>query len=124
MAQAPSPCHPRYSIVRKLGRGGGGAVYLARDRLDDDNEVALKVSHEEVFADEILQEFRLLRELRHSGIARAFDFGHIPGTGQTYFTMEYVAGHDLEQQSAVLRRKLRDGDLPTVLDVFLQHNLV
>ncbi len=119
-ARILTPNHPRYEVVRRLGAGGSGAVFLARDRLDDDNEVALKVSHGEVAPDQLLREFRLLRRLRHSGIARAFDFGRLRDTSQAYFTLEYVAGPDLEKESLTLRRRLAEGHLDAVIDVFLQ----
>ncbi len=114
------PSHPRYSIVRRLGSGGVGSVYLARDLLADGHEVALKVSHREIVPEEILREFRILRELRHLGIARAYDFGRLPSGGQTYFTMEYVDGPNLEKESVSLRRSARRENFDSLLDVYLQ----
>lgn len=114
------PRHSRYTIVRKLGSGGSSSVYLARDLLDESREVALKVCHLEMTPEALLREFRILRELRHPGIARAFDFGRIPGGGSTYFTLEYVAGPDLERQSVALRRHSSADDPGPLLDVFLQ----
>lgn len=114
------PSYPRYAMVRKLGSGGRGAVYLALDRLEEESEVALKVCHQEVAPGEILREFRLLRELRHPGIARAFDFGRLGSTGQTYFTMEYVSGASLENRSAELRRELGRGNVTPFVQAFLQ----
>jgi DNA-binding NtrC family response regulator/tetratricopeptide (TPR) repeat protein len=114
------PSHPRYRIGRRLGAGGGGAVYLAQDLLEDSREVALKVSHSEIAPEEVLREFRLLRELRHPGIARALDFGRLRGGGRTFFTMEYVRGPSLAQEAAGLRRRLGPGSAGPLLDVFLQ----
>ena len=114
------PPHPRYSILRKLGSGGTGSVYLARDLLDDGREVALKVCHLEIAPEHLLREFLILRELRHPGIARAFDFGRLPGDGRTYFTLEYIDGPDLEKQSLVLRRQAKAEVPNSLLDAFLQ----
>jgi DNA-binding NtrC family response regulator/tetratricopeptide (TPR) repeat protein/predicted Ser/Thr protein kinase len=116
----PFPSTPRYAVVRELGRGGVGSVYLARDSLEDEREVALKVCHQRIAPEEILREFRILRELRHPGIARAFDFGRLAGSGQTYFTMEYVEGRSLEKESTALRRELRGGNPAPLLAVFVQ----
>ena len=111
--------HPRYSIVRKLGSGGSGAVYLAEDLLDNKRQVALKVCHRDHDTRETQREFRILRELRHSGIAQALDFGKIAGRSQNYFTMEYVEGEsfdEIEKKSLLQwRPQLGQG-----VDLFLQ----
>jgi DNA-binding NtrC family response regulator/tetratricopeptide (TPR) repeat protein len=114
------PFHPRYKIVRKLGTGGTSSVYLARDLLEDSREVALKVCQLEIAPEQLLREFRILRELRHPGIARAFDFGRLPRDGAAYFTLEYVGGINLEKQSAALRRQVREDSPGPLLDLFLQ----
>ena len=88
--------------------------------LDDEREVALKVCHQQIDPETILREFRILRELRHPGIARAIDFGRLPETGQTYFTMEHVPGPDLEKEASRLRQQNGQGDLTALLLVFLQ----
>lgn len=110
------PRHPRYEVIRQLGTGGAGAVFLARDRLEDNQKVALKLSHQEITPREIQREFRILRELRHPGISRAFDCGCIADTGQTYFTMEYVRGNNLKETST----RLRQGSLTRLLQIFVQ----
>ncbi len=114
------PRHPRYSILRRLGHGGAGSVYLARDLIDDGREVALKVSHLDVAPEQILREFRILRELRHPSIARAHDFGRLPGDGRTYFTLEYVEGASLEKRLSELRSRARGGQLAEFLEPFVE----
>jgi len=109
---------PRYEIQRQLGSGGIGAVYLARDLLDDGREVALKVCRASLAPAELLREFRILRELRHPGLARAFDVGQLSGGTETYFTMEYVRGSTLAQEAEALRKKLLAGDPLPLLAVF------
>jgi hypothetical protein len=97
----------QYRIVRLLGRGGMGAVYLARD-LTLDREVAIKVVKTDEGARETFE--RLRREaktaarLSHPNIVPLHAFGEVEG--MPYFVMGYVRGEPL---AARLRR---DGKLP------------
>jgi serine/threonine protein kinase len=85
----------RYLIVRSIGHGGMGAVYLARDeRLS--NTVALK---ETFFTDERLRkaferEARLLAHLRHPALPKVTD--HFDEDGGQFIVMEFISGDDLE----------------------------
>jgi non-specific serine/threonine protein kinase/serine/threonine-protein kinase len=85
-----------YEVVREIGRGGMGAVYLAR-RVDGeyDQEVALKLLKRGTDTDEVLRRFRaerqILARLEHPNIARLLD-GGTTGDGLPYFVMEYVHG--------------------------------
>jgi transcriptional regulator with GAF, ATPase, and Fis domain/Flp pilus assembly protein TadD len=92
----------RYLLGRTLGAGGGGTVRLARDRRRPGALVAVKQiaasTPEEGRAR--LRELRLLRSLRHPGIARALD-GGLAEDGAPYLVTEYVDGVPL---SAALRR--------------------
>jgi serine/threonine-protein kinase len=90
------PCIDGLKLVRELGRGGMGVVYLAQ-RLDDETEVAVKtilpaVSGSELQIARFLREARVLERLHHPGIVRFYEMGR---TGeQLYFVMEYVHGSD------------------------------
>jgi len=117
--QAEAPRHPRYEILRKLGSGGSSSVYLAEDRLDDGRRVALKVGRARLGSGELREEFRILRELRHPGIARSFDFGRIPSTSLPYFTLEHISGPDLEEESTRLRRRGSPEDISRLGSIFL-----
>jgi len=83
-----------YRLVRILGEGGMGVVWLAR-RNDTDTLVAIKFllhaglspSRRTRFA----QEIRTLGRLRHPFIARFYDAGTLEG-GTPWFVMEYVDG--------------------------------
>lgn len=80
-----------YEIERPLGRGGMGAVYLAR-RMDDDARVALKVMLAKVVVDErarqaFLREMDTLRDLEHPNIVRFIEGGATGGA--FFFVMEY-----------------------------------
>jgi WD40 repeat protein/serine/threonine protein kinase len=85
-----------YEIVREIGRGGMGAVYLAR-RVDGayDQEVAIKFLKRGTDTDEVLRRFRaerqILARLEHPNIARLLD-GGTTLDGLPYFVMEYVPG--------------------------------
>jgi non-specific serine/threonine protein kinase/serine/threonine-protein kinase len=85
-----------YRIVRELGRGGMGAVYLA-ERADQEftKQVAIKLLKRGTDTDEVLRRFRSEREilarLEHPNIARLLDAG-TSEDGLPYFVMEYVVG--------------------------------
>lgn len=86
----------RYLILHRIGHGGMGAVYLAKDqRLG--SLVALK---ETFFTDDRMRkaferEARLLASLRHPALPRVSDH-FAEGDGQ-FLVMEYIAGDDLDQ---------------------------
>jgi TolB-like protein/predicted Ser/Thr protein kinase len=96
-----------YRIVEKIGAGGMGVVYRARDeRLDRD--VALKVLPDGTLADEsarkrFRKEALTLSKLNHPNIAVVHDFD--TQDGLDFLVMEYVTGVSLEQ-------KLGGGALP------------
>ena len=85
-----------YRIIRELGRGGMGAVYLA-ERADDEfkKQVAIKLLKRGTDTDEVLRRFRSEREilarLEHPNIAHLID-GGTTDDGLPYFVMEYVVG--------------------------------
>lgn len=83
-----------YKILKEIGRGGMGAVYLA-ERGDFRQQVALKLIKRGMDTDEIVRRFEREREvlasLNHPHIARLLD-GGVGGDGLPYFVMEYVEG--------------------------------
>ncbi len=88
-----------YEIVRELGRGGMGAVYLARDR-NLGREVALKVilAGSAAGADDLSRfrrEAAAVAALSHPGIVRLYEYGTVEG--RPYLAMEYVKGRSLHQ---------------------------
>ena len=86
----------RYQVVRFLGRGGMGEVYLARDPVLDRNLAIKLVGSEQ---DDAAARKRLIREaraaggLRHVNIVTIFDAGE--HEGRSYIAMEYVPGETL-----------------------------
>jgi serine/threonine-protein kinase len=101
-AALPNPTDPQsrfgpYGILRELGRGGMGAVYLA-ERSDDQYQkrVALKVlpawsAGDDRRVQRFLEERQILAALDHPDIARLVDGGVTPD-GLPWFAMEYVEG--------------------------------
>src|SRR5438309_7037616 len=85
-----------YRLVRELGEGGMGIVYLA-ERVDGhfDQEVAVKLAKQSMFTEEarrrFVQERQILASLDHPSIARLLD-GGVTSDGIPYFVMERVDG--------------------------------
>jgi non-specific serine/threonine protein kinase/serine/threonine-protein kinase len=90
-----------YRVLRELGRGGMGAVYLA-ERADGDFRklVAVKVVKRGMDTDFVLRRFRqerqMLAALDHPNIARLLD-GGATDDGLPYIIMEYVEGQDIDR---------------------------
>ncbi len=88
-----------YQVLRKLGEGGMGTVYLAA-RADQEfkKHVAIKVIRKGMASEEIVSRFRrerqILAALDHPGIAKLFD-GGTTEDGLSYFVMEYIQGRPL-----------------------------
>jgi eukaryotic-like serine/threonine-protein kinase len=89
-----------YRIVREVGRGGMGAVYLA-ERADEQfrKRVAIKLIKPGMDSDAILHRFRserqILASLDHPHIATLLDAGTTED-GLSYFIMEYVEGQPID----------------------------
>ena len=88
-----------YRIVREIGRGGMGAVYLA-ERADGafEQTVALKLVKRGMDSESVLRRFQqerqILARLQHPNIARLLGGGLAPD-GRPYFAMEYVEGEPI-----------------------------
>ncbi len=89
-----------YRVVKEIGRGGMGSVYLAlRDDEEYTKEVALKIVKRGMNTAAVLRRFRderqILANLDHPFIARMFDGGTTPD-GVPFFAMEYVEGRPVD----------------------------
>ena len=98
----------RYDIVRPLGSGGMGEVFLARDRVLG-RDVALKVlrkqyAGDDEFAERFRREAMSAASLSHPNIVQVYDRGETE-EGASYIAMEYVPGGTLKE------RILREGPL-------------
>jgi formylglycine-generating enzyme required for sulfatase activity len=88
----------RYRIVRQLGLGGMGTVYLAHDT-ELDRRVALKVPHHTPGDTDFLRRFhreaRAAAQLSHPNICQVFDVGQVDNI--PYLTMAYIEGRPLSK---------------------------
>ncbi len=87
----------RYTLIKILGRGGMGIVWLARDE-ELEREVALKflpdlMIHDRAVIDQLKRETKRCLELTHPHIVRIYDFVHDERSG--CISMEYVDGETL-----------------------------
>jgi serine/threonine protein kinase len=102
---APDVGGTRYELVEKIGQGGMGSVYRARDRVLD-RPVALKVLHdlprETQAAARLVQEAHIIARLEHPGIVPVHDSGILPD-GRFYYAMKLVRGQRLDQADRHLR---------------------
>jgi serine/threonine protein kinase len=97
----------RYVLEERLGGGGMGVVYRARDRLmekhrDRDPYVALKLITEALRADQqarslLQRECSRAQRLSHPNIVRVFYFGCDQATDSDYLTMELLRGNSLDR---------------------------
>jgi eukaryotic-like serine/threonine-protein kinase len=114
----------RYRIVRQVGTGGFGAVYLAEDTLVGNQRVALKeirlagLKPQEMIeaTDAFNREVSLLPGLHHPHLPRVYD--HFTDPEHWYLVMEFIEGETLESYV----QKVRGGRLPVeaVLDIGIQ----
>jgi hypothetical protein len=98
----------RYTLIKTLGRGGMGVVWLARDE-ELEREVALKflpelIVHDRAVLSDLKRETRRSLELTHKNIVRIHDFVHDGQSG--CISMEYVDGDTLSNLRADKPRKV------------------
>ena len=93
----------RYRILKTLGGGGMGAVYLAQDRRQADRQVAVKEMTpdtnaspaEQAQAQQLFQqEFSMLALLDHPNLPKVYDY--FSESGKHYIVMDYIDGKTLE----------------------------
>jgi serine/threonine-protein kinase len=94
----------KYRIIRRLGRGGMGAVYMGQHSMIG-RHVAIKILHAELSADEEMvtrfyREAQAAAAIGHKSIIDVFDLG-VTDDGEPYLVMEYLEGESL---ASVLKR--------------------
>jgi len=115
---SPNSTLGHYTIVSKIGAGGMGHVYLARDQSELNRTVAIKILPAEVASQpkrmqRFVQEARTVSALNHPNVLTIFEFGQ---EGDTRFiAMEYVEGVTLREHLRAHRLKLHE-----VLDIAMQ----
>lgn len=96
----------RYEIVRRIGGGGMGAVYLAKDRNLGEAARAVKemieshlddAQHEKAIAD-FKRESLLLTELEHPSIPTVYDYFYDDNSERFYLVMKFIPGSDLSSR--------------------------
>jgi serine/threonine protein kinase len=129
---APRTQFGRYRILKELGRGAMGAVYLAHDE-QLDREIALKIPQfgqdlNPDLLERFYREARAAAALRHPGICPVYDVGEIDG--QHYITMAFIKGRPLRDFTKTTKtqgirqivRVIRK--LALALEVAHRHNVV
>lgn len=119
LASSPPPYQPprlepddvfagRYEVIRELGRGGMGTVYLARDT-ELNRKVAVKVAagrRAAVALARLQQEANVMAQLSHPGIVTVFEAG---SDGEDVFiSLEFVPGGTLRDWSDLQPRRWRE----------------
>lgn len=106
MSSSPAGLHvdDAFEIVRNLGRGGVGSVYLARYKGDCLVAVKLLGARGTASEENFARECRVLMSLRHPSIVSAYTTGRVAGV--RYLVMEYVNG-----QGAGEHRRAKGGPL-------------
>jgi serine/threonine-protein kinase len=105
----------KYSIVRTLGAGGMGSVFLGRDP-SLERDVAIKVilpqlTHQPGFYERFHREARVVASLRHPHIVQVYDFAIERGDpttdvdDQPFMVMEYFDGGSLKDRLSELRNR-------------------
>lgn len=106
-----------YRLLRLLGKGGMGAVYLATREEGFEQRVALKLIHPGAASDDTIRRFeserQILARLEHPNIARLLDGGKT-ARGLPYFAMEVVEGTPIDRYC-----EEHELDVPARLRLFL-----
>jgi len=102
----------RYTLVKVLGRGGMGIVWLAHDQ-ELERDVALKflpdlMIQDRTLLDQLKRETKRCLELTHSHIVRIYDFIHDDRSG--CISMEYIDGETLSNLRAEKEQKVFEPD--------------
>ena len=105
----------RFTIIRELGRGAQGAVYLAHDP-QLERQVAIKTLRPgSAQTEKLLREARIVSKLQHANIVPLYDAGE--SQGETYLVCSYVEG-------GTLAKMLQEGALPPVKSAEIACNLL
>ncbi len=108
----------RFRLVRELGEGGMGQVWLAEQTHPVQRQVALKLIRAGMYDSASMQRFQSERQslaiMDHPAIAKVFEAGATP-QGQPYFVMEYVPGLPITDYCDSKKLSIRDR-----LELFIQ----
>ena len=110
---------PNYEIIRKIGEGAQGEVYLAKDKRLG-RKVAIKSLHVDLITNTVLKErfigeAKLLGQLSHSSIVSLYDY--IVDTSGYHLIMEYLKGNQLDDYINKVSGPINE---IRAIDIFLQ----
>ncbi len=119
----------RYQIIRKIGHGGTGEIYLAEDLNLERNVAVKRLRAGRSSVDLNRNEVDLLKALRHPNLPQVYDY--LVEDGEVYTVVEYIEGRDLtawiaEGGSRLSQEILFDWllQLCSVLDYLHSHNVI
>ena len=102
IAAQPDLTGTKYRLIRELGHGGMGSVYLAEDT-DLNREIAIKVLNVAADNDELarrmVREAQIIARLEHPGIIPVHDVGAL-ADGRVFYAMKLVRGERLDEYAA------------------------
>ncbi|NUM35485.1 MAG: SUMF1/EgtB/PvdO family nonheme iron enzyme [Candidatus Brocadiae bacterium] len=101
----------RYEIIKLIGAGGMGAVYLVKDRKLQDDLKALKIMLPKLINDpnakeRFLNEILVSQKMTHRNILRVYDYDQEGSL--MFFTMEYIDGNNMREW---IKEKQTQGDI-------------
>jgi len=106
----------RFTLLRRVGAGGMGVVYAARDD-QLEREVALKLLHPQLGGREattrLLREARAMARLSHPNVVQLYDVGE--HDGRVFVTMEFIVGQTLRAWQNQAPRGWRE-----IIDMYIQ----
>lgn len=109
----------RYTLIRRIGAGGMGEVYLARDeaavppRACVVKKVLPQLAQNRQFVGRFLDESKVVVNLHHSNIARVYAMGEVDG--HYYLAMEYVQGKTVSRFMHRLRQRKEQMSIGLIL---------
>ena len=117
---APGMRLDNYELIEKLGRGGMGEVWRARD-IPGNREVAMKfvpkdIENAEEEMERVKAMFGQVHALHHESICPLHGMDHTPGFG-TYIVMQYIPGITLGKFAREVRRLHGKFPLKTLLEI-------
>lgn len=117
-SQQPVPFGP-YQLIRRIGAGGMGEVFLAREPSSDGpracvvKKVLPSLQENRAFVGRFLDEAKVVVRLAHNNIARVYAMGEV--AGEYYLTMEYVQGKTVSR----FAKRMRDRRMQMPLGLIL-----